>query len=398
MNALTIAGIGPGDVSCVTRAALDAIADADEIWCADRCADLAPAEKRRPLMPFGAAMDAMEKELAAGKKCCVLLSGDTGLYSMLPMLNRRFGEERLKVLPGISSVQAMCAKLHETWQDAKIISAHGRDLSATALCHYARTNTKMFVLLDGTRDPQWVHQALKEGGLDSLELMIGEKLSYDDGSVGAYEDRKYDPLSVALIVNPAPKSGLPAIGISDDAFTRGKTPMTKREIRSQVITELRLSPDSVVWDVGAGTGSVSVECALQCPLGEVFAIERDADALALIEQNKRAFHAGNIRIVPGNAPEALKELPVPTHVFLGGTGGETEKIIELIEGLGKRIRICATAVTLDSANVISRALEKYGDFTMSQIGVSRVEKVGSYRMFRAQNPVFVMSATTGGEA
>ena len=173
--------------------------------------------------------------------------------------------------------------------------------------------------------------------------------------------------------------------------------MTKSEIRAQVMSKLRLSSDSVVWDVGAGTGSVSVECALNCPLGEVYAVERDEDALKLIGQNREKFSAFNISIVPGSAPEALEGLPAPTHVFLGGTGGETEEILKTLEGLDRTIRVCATAVTMESAELYMKLLSGYADFSAAQVAVSRLEKMGRYNMFRAQNPVFVFAATMEGK-
>jgi precorrin-6y C5,15-methyltransferase (decarboxylating), CbiE subunit/precorrin-6Y C5,15-methyltransferase (decarboxylating), CbiT subunit len=393
MNKLTVIGAGPGNRERMTLEAVSAVEASDIVWCASRNDDLVPAEKRRSLTPFGVAMDGMQAALSEGLKASVLLSGDTGLYSMLSLLKKRFGEENIHVICGVSSVQALCARLAVSWQDAKIISAHGRELAKNALCHYARTNPKTLVLLDGERDPKWVHDALREGGLGELKLFIGERLSYDDECVGPYEERQYDGLSAALIVNDAPEAVRMAIGLSDDSFIRGKTPMTKSEIRAQVIAKLDLSPDSTVWDVGAGTGSVSVECALNCPLGEVYAVERDEDALKLIKQNKEAFHALNLEIVPGSAPEALKTLPVPTHVFLGGTGGETEEILRLLESLDRPIRICATAVTMESISLFSRVLSGYADFSAVQIAVSRLEKLGSYHMVRAQNPVYVFSAT-----
>ncbi len=393
MNKLTVIGAGPGNRRTMTLEAIGALEASDIVWCASRNDDLIPAEKRRPLTPFGTAMDEMQAALSEGLKASVLLSGDTGLYSMLPLIKKRFGEENIRVLCGISSVQALCAKLAAGWQDARIVSAHGRELAKNALCHYARTNPKTIVLLDGERDPKWVHDTLCEGGLAELKLFIGEKLSYEDERTGPYEERRYDNLSVALIVNNAPEAARTVIGLSDERFIRGKTPMTKSEIRAQVISKLALSPDSVVWDIGAGTGSVSVECALNCPLGEVYAVERDAEALELVRQNRQKFCALNIKIVEGSAPEALEGLPAPTHVFLGGTGGETGAILTLLENLNTNIRICATAVTMESASLYTQALSRYADFSAVQIAVSRLEKLGSYHMVRAQNPVYIFSAT-----
>lgn len=397
MNKLYVIGAGPGSAEGMTAEAENAVLRADAVWCAARNDDLVPAEKRRPLTPFGKAMDEMGEALSRGDRPAVLLSGDTGLYSMLPLLEKRFGKENLRVVCGVSSLQILCARLKVSWQDTAVLSAHGRELTPAVLCWHVRRNEKTFVLLDAVHDPKWVRSALEEGGLAHAELIIGERLSYPDESVGPYEDRPYDSLSAAFIRNASPDKGNAPFGLKDESFIRGKTPMTKSEIRAQVIAGMHLAPDSIVWDVGAGTGSVSIECALQCPLGEVYAIERDEEALSLIERNKAAFRTLNIRVIAGHAPEALRDLPAPTHVFLGGTGGETADILKLLEGLGRRIRVCATAVTMESASLLTQALSRYEDLTASQIAVTRLEKAGRYTMFRAQNPVFVMAATMEGE-
>ena len=119
--------------------------------------------------------------------------------------------------------------------------------------------------------------------------------------------------------------------------------------------------------------------------------------MSLIGQNRDKFHALNISVVPGSAPEALEGLPAPTHVFLGGTGGETEEILKKLESFGRRIRVCATAVTMESAQLYMKLLSGYADFSAAQIAVSRLEKVGRYNMFKAQNPVFVFAAIMEGE-
>ena len=388
-NWIDVISAGPGAEDLLTAQAQAALRAAGAVFCADRHAALIPAEKRRPLVPFQAALD----EMAALPRCAVLVSGDTGLYSMLGLLVQRFGRESLRVIPGVSSLQALCARLAIPWQDAKILSAHGRNCPPEALCHYARTNPAVLLLLDAEHGPRWVCQALAAGNLAHLPLTVGERISYPDERIAPYEPREYDPLSVAVIQNPSPRKGLPPIGLPDDAFIRGKTPMTKREIRVQALSSLQLPPDATVWDIGAGTGSVTVECARQCPLGRVYAIERDDAALALIRQNMEKFCLQNITVIPGTAPAALESLPAPTHVFLGGTGGETEAVLNLVP---PNTRVCATAVTMESAALYARLLCGCVDFTAAQIAVSRLEKAGGYRLLRAQNPVFVFSATTGG--
>ncbi len=179
-------------------------------------------------------------------------------------------------------------------------------------------------------------QELVERGLGDVQLSVGERLSYSDerivtGTAAELAGETFADLSVLLAENPDPVvrpwngSGLP-----DGAFLRGDVPMTKEEVRSLALSKLRLEEHHVVWDVGAGTGSVSVECALSCPAGRVYAVEKKDAALALLAENKARFHAVNLEIVAGTAPEALTNLPAPDRVFLGGTSGSLEEILQVV--------------------------------------------------------------------
>ena len=374
---LDIISVGPGEAVLLTDDAKQAIDRADAVWCAARHAVLVPPEKARPLSPLEDAIEHMRGFSEAEQNAAVLVSGDAGLYSLLEMLKRKIGGEYLRVHPGVSALQLFAARLGVSWQDAKILSAHGRALSESALCHAVRTHRQTFCFLDAAHNPAWVRESLNLGGLENMRLFVGERLSYPDERTEAYRaDTQYDPLCMAYIENDAPESGLPPVGLSDEAFIRGKTPMTKRDVRALVVSALHLRPDSVVWDVGAGTGSVSVECARQCPLGEVYAVEMKDEALDLIRRNAERFHA----------------LPAPDAVFLGGTTGEAEAIVELLRGLQRPIRLVATAVTMESAQALLRLMRPMVDFEARQVAVSALESVGRYTMFKAENPVFIFSA------
>jgi precorrin-6Y C5,15-methyltransferase (decarboxylating) len=396
MKPIELVSAGPGGSDFFTMDALEAIAESDVVFAARRHGVGVPPEKLRALTPFSGALEAMDAARRAGSRVAVLLSGDAGLYSMLGLLAKRFGRESLRVHPGVSALQAFCAALCESWQDACICSAHGRALSPSALCHAVRTNGSTFLFMDGERDPNWAHDILRENGLSDAEMTVAERLTYPDQRVEAYSARAYDALCMVRVRNPAPERGLPPIGIADEAFIRGNTPMTKREIRALAVTALALTPDAIVWDVGAGTGSVSVECARQCPLGEVYAIECEPEALSLIGQNKAKFHAANLAVIAGKAPEALSQLPAPTHVFLGGTGGETAAILDCVEQLAVPVNIAATAVTMESARILMERLGAWRDVSAAQVFVTRLEPVGQYKMFRGQNPVFIFSARRDG--
>ena len=398
MNWIDVVSAGPGNEDLLTAQARRTLDEADAVFCADRTQTLVgnPAVCRH-LTPFSKALEDMETLRAEGLRVAVLLSGDAGLYSMLPLLSERFGREALRVHPGVSSLQAFCARLGIPWQQARILSAHGKQLTPSALCHTVRSGRMTLLLLDAEHNPRWIRQSLKDGGLENADITVGERISYPDECIGPWEDREYDPLSVALIENRTAGWTPRAFALPDDAFIRGKTPMTRREIRAQVAAELNLIPDAVIWDIGAGTGSVTVECALQCPFGRVYAVERDPDALKLIEENIRQFHLQNVDVVAGSAPKALENLPAPTHVFLGGTGGHAAEILALLENLDTPVRLCGTAVTLESIRVFFDLLQIKKNFSAVQIAVSRAELMGGYHMLRAQNPVFVFSADLCGE-
>ena len=396
MNRLDVVSVGPGPEEFLTPRAARIIAEAEVVFAAERHAGLAGAKERRPLLPLEGAMADMERALREGRRACVLLSGDAGLCSLLPALRRRFGDGALRVCPGVSSVQLFCARLGEPWQDAAILSAHGRGLSAARLCHAVRTHARTIVLLDGTHTAAWIRGRLEEGGLEGARLTVGANLGYPSEIVTDGREADGEALALVRIENRAPRAGLPAPGLPDEAFIRAGTPMTKRAVRVQIVSMLRPPMDAVVWDVGAGTGAVTAELARQCPLGEVFAVEREEEAQELIARNAAALRLTNVRLVCGRAPEALSGLPAPTHVFLGGSGGAAEAILDALEALPAPVRVCASAVTLESAALLNRRMSGYADFEALQLAAAPLRRAGGLTMMRAENPVMLFAGRTEG--
>ncbi|KXG77747.1 Cobalamin biosynthesis bifunctional protein CbiET [Fervidicola ferrireducens] len=182
-------------------------------------------------------------------------------------------------------------------------------------------------------------------------------------------------------------------GIPDELFVRGNVPMTKEEVRAVSLAKLRLRRDSVLWDVGAGTGSISVEAALFCKEGVVYAVEKDEQALSLIAENARRFGLSNLIPVPGEAPEALFNLPSPDRIFIGGSKGRLRDIISFsCERLKEGDRVVINTVTVESACEALKALESSGFSTeMVLLYVSRAKKVKDMHMLISQNPVCVIS-------
>ncbi|MBQ8092672.1 MAG: precorrin-6y C5,15-methyltransferase (decarboxylating) subunit CbiE [Clostridia bacterium] len=394
MNLIDIIGAGPGEPGQMTLAARAALDRADIVFAAPRFRTLVRQDQQwHSLLPFSETMEQLSCLLNSPVQIAVLVSGDTGLYSFLSLLTRRFGREQLRIFPGISSIQLFCARLGISWQDACIHSLHGRSLPPEAVCHLIRTHAKTFFLLDSEHDPNWIHGILAAGGLNDVRLTVAERLSEPDEQIGRYEPRSYDPLSILLIQNDHPSAGLPQIGLPDSAFYRNRTPMTKQEIRIQILCRLNLPQNAVVWDIGAGTGSITVEAARQCPYGQVYAIEKDEDAFIALQENIHRFYLQNVTLCKGTAPDALRALPAPTHVFIGGTGGQMDAVLDLLESCHTPVRLCATAITMESAFILTRRLGKYPDNSVVQIAVSRIETIGESHMLRAQNPVFLFTAS-----
>lgn len=182
------------------------------------------------------------------------------------------------------------------------------------------------------------------------------------------------------------------IGIPDERFIRGKVPITKEEIRVVTLAKLQLDLDCIFWDVGAGTGSVAIEAALICGRGKVYAIEKNPEAIDLIKKNCTAFGVKNLRIVLGEAPEALKSLPKPNRVFIGGSGPYTQEILEkVVESIKSPGVIVMNSITLET---IFSALQFFDSKGLTSeivcVNISTAKAAGSKRMMVAKNPVYIL--------
>ena len=398
-----IAGIGPGSEALQTQEVRAAIERADCLIGARRMLDA--VARPQQLIIDAIAPEAIASHIAQHPECgvfCVVMSGDTGFYSgtkkLLPLLKTC----RVQVLPGLSSMSYLCARLGVSYEDAVPVSLHGRDLD---IAREVRRRRKVFTLVGGDGGMQALCERLTQAGLGHVRLSVGERLSYPDeaitrGTAQELRSHTFDKLSAALIENDTPNE-IVTPGLPDEAFLRnlepGKlVPMTKSEVRSICLSKLRLTPNAVCWDVGAGTGSVSIEMARLCADGTVYAIEKSVRALALLEQNKEAFSASNMQIIPGPAPEACRDLPAPTHAFLGGTSGSVRDILALLLEKNPHVCIVATAVTLESVSALSACMEDFEAAECVSVQVSKASPLGQYHLMQAQNPVYIFTLQNGG--
>ena len=389
---IILIGIGPGSTGMLTLEAQKAIENCDAVIGAASVVETLNTRKPCFTEYNPAKVRNVLESHPSIRSAAVVFRGDTGFFSGASDMIKEFKNQNIRVIPGISSLSALSARLGASWDDAVLISLHGRENN---FVDAIAKNKKVFLLTGGENTPASVCRRLKEYGLGSLECTIGERLSYPDekiirGSVDSFADGLFDPLSVILIENPEASQRL-RIGVDDSEFIRGEVPMTKAEVRSISVSKLALCDDSVVWDIGAGTGSVSVECALAACKGQVFAIEKELDAVELIKQNKLKFKADNLFIVHGCAPDALKALPAPTHAFIGGSCGNLHGILNMLLDKNPDVRIVMTTVTLESQIEAFACAKDYGFeiFEAVSVNISRTKKAGSYNMMTAQNPVTV---------
>ena len=398
-----IAGIGPGSEALQTQEVRAAIRQSDCLIGARRMLDAVAGPQQLAIDAI--APETIASHIAQHPECgvfCVVMSGDTGFYSgtkkLLPLLKTC----RVQVLPGLSSMSYLCARLGVSYEDAVPVSLHGRDLD---IAREVRRRRKVFTLVGGDGGMQALCERLTQAGLGHVRLSVGERLSYPDeaitrGTAQELRSHTFDKLSAALIENDTPNE-IVTPGLPDEAFLRnlepGKlVPMTKSEVRSICLSKLRLTPNAVCWDVGAGTGSVSIEMARLCADGTVYAIEKNEQALALLEQNKEAFSASNMQIIPGLAPEACRDLPAPTHAFLGGTSGSVRDILALLLEKNPHVCIVATAVTLESVSALSACMEDFEAAECVSVQVSKAAALGRYHLMQAQNPVYIFTLQNGG--
>ena len=199
-------------------------------------------------------------------------------------------------------------------------------------------------------------------------------------------------LYILYLENPAADACPVTPGMEDEAFTRAEVPMTKEEVRVLALSRLRLTGKAVLYDIGAGTGSVSVEAARLCPDAKVFAVERKPEAAALLRENLSKYCLPNVTVIEAEAPDGLQELPAPTHVFVGGSGHAMKGILESVLERNPAVRVVATCVTLETLQEIMQAAQELpvSEPQVRQISVSRAQKVGGYHMMKAQNPVYLI--------
>ena len=414
---IILSGIGMGNTDGMTREAYHAFEEAEVIFGAERMLENLPGKGIK--VPYYRADDIISYliEHPQYTKVAAAFSGDSGFYSGAQSMKKALEEANEKgilksettILPGISSVSALAARLGVSWNDAVLASIHGR---RTNVVNLVRKNTKVFLLLSGKNDFEMLVNKFREAGINHVKISAGYRLSYPDEKLftfylDEFETKLFDlqeGVYTCLIENEDCEEQILTPGIDDEIFLRTKVPMTKNEVRVLSISRLELTKNAVVYDVGSGTGSVSIECARLSPDIFVFAIEQKEEAANLTKENAVRFGLSDqIVVINKKVPEGFEELPTPTHVFIGGSSGALSDILSAIQKklivkektdkASKGVRVVINAVSLETIAQITKLIQMYPvkHVQLTQIQASRAHKLGSYNLMQAQNPVLIAS-------
>lgn len=393
---VTLIGMGSGQPENLTLQGLAALRQADLILGARRLLAVLPAGCTENRAAAYRPDEVAELLQTSGAENAVLVySGDTGFYSGASSMMEKLEAlgVRARVLPGLSSIQLLAAALGRPWQGWNLVSAHGRTCDPVAECMQGKPT---FFLTGGSEDPATLCAQLAAEGFGDVQGVVGQCLGTPEeklfrGSVKELAAGRFNSLSV-LLVEAAEVLPRRAPGLPDEAFERGDVPMTKQEVRAAVLAKLAVRPEDILWDVGAGTGSVSVELALVAPRGRVYAVECRPEGCALIKANREKFRTRNLVLVEGLAPAALSDLPAPDAVFIGGSKGSLAAIVDAALDKNPDARICASAIALETLSAAVAALTAKGrTMQVSQIAVSRAKAVGGLHLMMAQNPIYLIT-------
>lgn len=405
MKNVSIIGIGIGNLDFTHKKSIDLISNSDCLIGAKRMLldfthlnkDTFESSKAEDIYEY-ISKDNMHKNFG------VLVSGDTGFYSLSKKLTEILEQDefiKVENIPAIGSLQYFCSKLNLSWDSIKFVSAHGRNLNIISTIMF---NKKTFMLTGGELKPKNICKLLVDKGLGNLLVCVGENLSYNNERIiedkaSSIANMDFDSLAVMIIHNDNAieiDSGFRSIG--DDEFITGHAPMTKSEVRTISIGKLKLKSDSIVYDIGAGTGSVSIETALKLSGGTLYAIEKNKGAIDLIKENIEKFKVYNIEIIEGVAPEGLDNLPKPDSVFIGGSSGNMDAIFDCLLKKNPCVNIVINTITLQSLNEALKAMEKYKfeDVEIVNVSISKSKKIGRYDMMMGQNPIYIISGKGSG--
>jgi precorrin-6Y C5,15-methyltransferase (decarboxylating) len=402
-----VVGVGREGAESLTRAALAVVEQAEVLAGGQRLLDAfphVPAER----VKIGARVDETLAALAArrlDRRVVVLATGDPNYFGITRALLRHVPAEALEIVPNVSALQWAFAKAGAPWDDAAFLTVHGRP--ADGLVEMVRGRAKVCLFTDETNTPRAIARTLLDAGLGGHRAVLCEDLGGPGERVRRLtlpELAEVDahPLNTLILLGPegpAPDAARDAWspGLPEAAFDQRKPKVgliTKREVRVLSLARLAVRPDSVVWDIGAGSGSVSIEAARLAPRGQVFAVEKNAEDVQIVRANVEKFRVPHVTVVHARAPEGLDRLPDPDAVFVGGSGGALAEILGIA---AKRLRaggrIVVNAITLETLHETVETHRRLGlEHEAILVSIARSKPLLEMMSFEALNPVYIVTA------
>lgn len=403
-----VVGVGEDGIGSLTASARQRVDEADVLLGTQRLLDWVPPGRAERVIigaNLGDIVRRIEKD-APSKRVVVLASGDPLFYGTARYLCERLGKDFFVVEPHVSSMQLAFARVKESWEEAYLTNVDQRPLET--IIDRIRVAEKVGLFTSSDIPPARIARALLDEGIDYFHAYVCENLGARDevitqGTLGDIAEMDFGPLNVMILVRTPNvperqlrRGSLRLFGNPDETFklSRPKRGLsTPAEVRSLALAELELQPASIVWDIGAGSGSVSIEAARLAPEGKAYAIETDEEDCQLIRDNAQHFGVANVEVVQGRAPDVFGQLPTPDAVFIGGTGRETAGIVTAaFERLRPGGRLVVNVASLENVSRATGALKPLVDHLgLLMVSLSRgVSQLDSIR-FESLNPSFLIS-------
>ncbi len=342
------------------------------------------------------------KELARDRCVVVLASGDPNFYGIGPLVVRLLGPENVEIHPNLTAVQAAAARLKVPWHEARMVSLHGRGWEA--LDAALDRPGPLFIYTDPVHTPGAIAQRLLDRGLTQARLCVLEDLGSAAErltwlSLEEAAGRTFSPLNMVMLEQTAVQKNLSNaapvlhLGMPEEAYSPERGLITKAEVRAVALAKLQLFPGQVLWDVGAGSGSVGLEASLLLGSGRILSIEKNPERAAQIAANRNKFMVYDLEVICGQAPECLADLPAPDRVFIGGGGKDMADILrEALRRLRPQGLVVITATLLETLEEARRVLlQENWLVDIVQLQVSRAQPLSEGSYFKALNPVWIVT-------
>ena len=355
-----------------------------------------PCEKVVITAPLDALTERLRRR--GDERVVVLASGDPLYYGIGAALITALGKDAVTVYPNITAVAAAFSRIRAPWQNAGVVSLHGRDGGFSGLSSALESHPYVAIFTDPANDPAAVAAWLSNHGCGALRMWIFERMGDPAERVVCETVAKVATGTYAepnLVVVESGQRATPATAVlnhSDSAFASDGGLITKREVRAVALSLMEVIRGRVIWDLGAGSGAVAVEAAALVAPGTVYAVERDQRRVEMIAENRRRFSADNLTPVHGELPGAMNQLPDPGSVFIGGGGA---KLAAIIADAARRLppggRLVVSAVMLSSVETLIKAMEAAGiSPDVTQVQISRGVPIAGSRRLEALNPVWLV--------